>query len=114
MNDDPVECHGGGKEVHAADVAKAVSLLLKSDAVRIAGEAFNCYDMYISQYDVATMAKSICSGHAEILGEPSQPKHQIDTSKLQALGMKFGGKTLLHETLRDLIGLIRATRGAVV
>ena len=114
ISDNPAECHGGGKEVHAADVARAASLLLAADAEKICGEAFNCYDMYISQHDVATMAKSIAASHSEILGESAQPKHQIDTSKLRALGMKFGGKPLLHETLRDLIGLIRVTRGAVV
>ncbi len=114
ISDNPVECHGGGKEVHAADVAKAASLLIRADVARISGEAFNCYDCYISQYEVATMAKSLACSHSEITGEPSEPKHQIDNSKLCSLGMAFGGKSLLHETLRDLIGLIRATRGAVV
>ena len=111
--DSPTECRGGGKEVHAADVARAASLLLHAEADRIAGEAFNCYDYYISQYEVAAMAKAVAGGHAEIIGEPSQPKHQIETGKLRALGFEFGGKTLLHETVRDLVGLIRATRGAV-
>ena len=68
--DSPAECHGGGKEVHAADVAKAASLLLHADANRIAGEAFNCYDCYVSNYEVATLAKAVAGGHAEISGEP--------------------------------------------
>ena len=111
--DSPVECHGGGKEVHAADVARAASLLLHADASRIAGEAFNCYDRYVSQYEVATLAKAAAGGHSEIIGEPSQPKHQIETGKLRALGFEFGGKTLLRETIRDLVGLIRGEHGAV-
>jgi nucleoside-diphosphate-sugar epimerase len=109
----PAECRGGGKEVHAADVARAASLLLHADSERIAGEAFNCYDRYISEYEVATLAKGMIGGHAEILGEPPQPKHQIETSKLRALGFEFGGKPLLRETIRDLVGLIRGEHGAV-
>jgi nucleoside-diphosphate-sugar epimerase len=41
-----VTCERGGKEVHAADVAKSARLLTEADASRIAGEAFNCYDMW--------------------------------------------------------------------
>jgi nucleoside-diphosphate-sugar epimerase len=111
--DSPVECHGGGKEVHAADVARAVKLLLHANAGRIAGEAFNCYDRYISQYEVASIAKGMTGGHGQINGERSQPKHQIDTTKLRGLGFEFGGEPLLEETIRDLVGLIRARHGAV-
>src|SRR5437762_973245 len=39
-----VTCQRGGKEVHAADVAKAVELLLNAPASAVAGQAFNCYD----------------------------------------------------------------------
>ncbi|MEX0819721.1 MAG: NAD(P)-dependent oxidoreductase, partial [Pirellulaceae bacterium] len=52
-----VQCSGGGKEVHAADVAKAVGILLTADG--IAGEAFNCYDRYVSDLEVATLAKEL-------------------------------------------------------
>ena len=52
-----VQCSRGGKEVHAADVAKAVGILLTADG--IAGEAFNCYDRYVSGLDVATLAKEL-------------------------------------------------------
>jgi nucleoside-diphosphate-sugar epimerase len=111
--DSPVDCQGGGKEVHAVDVARAVSLLLHADPGRIAGEAFNCYDCYISQYEVASLAKGMAGGHAQIGGAPSQPKHQIETAKLRGLGFEFGGQPLLEETIRDLVGLIRARHGAV-
>src|SRR5262245_34915405 len=41
---EPITAARGGKEVHAADVAKAVDLLLHADAQAVAGQAFNCYD----------------------------------------------------------------------
>lgn len=96
-----VECQRGGKEVHAADVARAVGVLLTANG--IAGEAFNCYDKYISQHEVATIAKRLSGSDAEICGEVPSPKHQIETGKLRALGMQFGGETLLEATVQQLL-----------
>ncbi len=96
-----VQCSRGGKEVHAADVAKAVGILLTADG--IAGEAFNCYDRYVSELDVAMQAKEVSGSTSQIVGEPMQPKHQIVTDKIRALGMEFGGDALLKETVVELI-----------
>src|SRR5213078_3596193 len=49
---EPIASAKGGKEVHAADVARAVALLLTADAPAIAGQAFNCCDRYISEEEV--------------------------------------------------------------
>jgi nucleoside-diphosphate-sugar epimerase len=100
---DPVSCRRGGKEVHAADVAKAVTLLLEAPTERIAGEAFNCCDLYISEWDVATLAKELAGSHALISGHQTAPQHQIETDKLRRLGMNFGGRKRLRETLQRLV-----------
>lgn len=97
----PVTCDRGGKEVHAADVAKAVGLLLKADG--IAGQAYNCYDMYICDAMVAQIAKGQTGSDSQIAGRTRSPKHQIETGKLRALGMTFGGTTLLEETVRQML-----------
>ena len=96
-----VTCKRGGKEVHAADVAKAVGVLLQADG--IAGEAYNCYDRYVSEYEVATIAKRLSGSNATIQGQQTSPKHQIVTDKIQALGMQFGGQSLLEETISALV-----------
>ena len=96
-----VECLRGGKDVHAADVARAVEVLLQADG--IAGEAYNCYDKYISEHEVATLAKRLAASHAEIVGTPPSPKHQIETGKLRALGMEFGGVGRLEATVKQLL-----------
>jgi len=101
-----VTCPRGGKEVHAADVAKAVGILLSADG--ITGEAFNCCDHYISEYDVATLAKRIAGSKSEIKGNQTKPKHQIETSKILGLGMEFGGDRLLEETVAEIV---RAVQG---
>ncbi len=97
---EPVSSPLGGKEVHAADVAKAVDILLTADG--IAGEAYNCYDMYIAHQQVATIARKITGSDSTIDMTNKGPKHQIDTSKLQALGMTFGGEALLEHTVRQI------------
>lgn len=91
----------GGKEVHAADVAKAVGLLLTADG--ITGEAFNCYDRYVSEFDVATLAKELSGSSSRIVGEPKQPKHQIVTEKIRSLGMPFGGDEILRQTVAKMV-----------
>lgn len=101
-----VNPEGGGKEVHAADVARAVELLLNVDEAHIIGQAFNCTDRYVSQHEVAVIANELASGNAEIGGGPSQPKHQIVTDKIKALGMKFGGEELLRQTIGELIEVV--------
>ncbi len=99
-----VTCAGGGKEVHAADVARATETLLTAPGV--AGQAYNCYDRYISDCDVATLTKRLTGSSAQILGEQRRPKHQIATDKLRALGMKFGGDMLLESTIKQMLAAL--------
>ena len=96
-----VQCRGGGKEVHASDVARAVEILLTAEG--IAGEAYNCCDRYVSQFEVATIAKELSGTHSEIRGSPATPKHQIVIDKLRRLGMQFGGRPLLEGTIREML-----------
>lgn len=98
---EPVSSRAGGKEVHAADVAKAVGILLTAKG--IAGQAYNCYDMYMAEEDVARIAKEITNSPSVIESLKKSPKHQIETSKLRALGMEFGGKALIEKTVHELL-----------
>lgn len=100
---DAVHCERGGKEVHAADVARAVRILLDAPAEKIRGQSFNCYDMYIAELAVARLAQEVSGSKATITGSAPTPKNQIDTTKLRALGMEFGGAALLHRTVRELL-----------
>jgi nucleoside-diphosphate-sugar epimerase len=93
----------GGKEVHAADVARATELLLNADASAITGQAFNCYDLYVAEQHVAGIAKELTGSHSAITDLNRGPKHQIDTSKLRTLGMTFGGEELLRRTVAELV-----------
>ncbi len=98
-----IDSDAGGKEVHAADVATATDILLSADAATISGQSYNCYDMYISQEMVARIAKEACGSSSTISTHNRQPKHQIDTQKIQALGMIFGGQERLEQTVREML-----------
>ncbi len=74
-----IESAKGGKEVHALDVARAVELLLKADARAVAGQAFNCYDLYVAEEQVARIARELTGSPSEISALNRGPKHQIDT-----------------------------------
>jgi nucleoside-diphosphate-sugar epimerase len=102
-----VECSRGGKEVHAADVARAVEILLMADPAKVTGEAFNCYDRYISELEVASIARRLTSSQATIVGEEMSPRNEIVTTKLGSLGMTYGGTPLLEKTIEQLIGSIK-------
>jgi nucleoside-diphosphate-sugar epimerase len=99
----------GGKEVHAADVARAVELLLHTDAQVLAGQCYNCCDRYVAEQDVARIAGELTGSPGEIADLNRGPKHQIDTRKLRALGMAFGGEPLLRCTVQELVEAHRRT-----
>jgi hypothetical protein len=103
MRGEAVTSPRGGKEVHAADVARAVELLLHADTKLIAGQAFNCYDMYVSEEQVARLAKQLTGSKSQISSLNRGPKNQIDTKKIRALGMTFGGDELLRQTVEQLV-----------
>lgn len=91
----------GGKEVYAGDVAKAVAILLTAEG--IAGEAFNCYDMYIAVQDVAAIAQEMTGSASTIEYLNKGPKNQINTKKLRELGLRFSGDAALERTVRELL-----------
>jgi nucleoside-diphosphate-sugar epimerase len=103
LRGEPVQSAKGGKEVHAQDVARAVELLLGAAADAIAGQSFNCYDRYISEEQVARIAKDLTGSPSPISDLNRGPKHQIETGKLRRLGMTFGGEPLLRTTVQQLI-----------
>ena len=100
-----VSCNKGGKEVHAQDVARAVGVLLSADNIN--GQAYSCYDRYVSQHEVATIARRLSNSSCRIEGHVTTPKHQIENTKLRATGAHFGGTELLERTISQLVDAAR-------
>jgi nucleoside-diphosphate-sugar epimerase len=105
---EPFASAKGGKEVHAADVARAAELLLSAEASAITGQSYNCYDLYIAEEHVARITKELTGSKSEIADLNRGPQNQIVTSKLRELGMTFGGEPLLRETVREILHSITA------
>jgi hypothetical protein len=82
---------------------------LKADAKAVAGQSFNCYDLYVAEEHVARIARELTGSISEVAALNRGPRHQIDTGKIRALGMTFGGEPLLRRTVAELI---EAHRGA--
>jgi len=97
-----VSATGGSKEVHAADVARGIRLLLETTE-SVAGESFLCSDRMISHYEVAQIAQRLSGSRAVIEGPAKQAFNTIDTSKIERLGMCFGGTPLLEQTIREIL-----------
>jgi len=104
---EPVDSDRGGKYVHAMDVARAVALLLRADGV--AGQAYNCTDLYVSDERIARIARDRTGSSSRIAAHSKAPRHQIETGKLRALGMEFGGQKLLEKTIAQLAEAVRPT-----
>lgn len=103
LRGEPIATAAGGKEVHAADVARAVEVLLHAEAKTIAGQTYNCYDRYVAEEEVARIAKDLTASSSTIAALNQGPKHQIVTGKLRSLGMTFAGIPLLRKTVVELI-----------
>jgi len=58
---------------------------------------------YVSEFEVATLAKQISGSSASIEGRISGPKHQIVSDKIRDLGMSFGGEQRLKQTVTELV-----------
>ncbi len=104
LRGEPVHTPRGGKEVHADDVARAVELLLQVDGEKMRGQAFNCYDRYVSEEEVARIARELSGSSSEIGDLNRGPKNQIQTGKLRGLGFEFGGAERLRQTVAELVG----------
>ena len=97
-----------GTEVHGADVARAVILLLQAPAENVAGRAFNCSDLVVTTRDIASHVARL-TGHDVALPPASDAGalSVMTCEGLEALGLTFSGELLLEETIGDLIGLAR-------
>jgi hypothetical protein len=78
-------------------------LLLTAEATAVAGQAFNCYDRYIAEQEVARIARELTGSSSSIADLNRGPRHQIVSDKLRSLGMTFGGEALLRQTVAALV-----------
>lgn len=101
----PVSSSRGGTEVHVDDLARTVMCLM--EAPGIAGQYFNCSDLYVSDQEVAELAKGITGSSAHIEHFIHNPTNVMVCEKLRDLGVHLGGRALLEQHVQSLLDVIR-------
>ncbi|OLP61105.1 UDP-glucose 4-epimerase [Xaviernesmea oryzae] len=98
----PIASRAGG-EVHGADVAKAVRLMLQADPIRINGENFNVGDIVTDTHEILALFQK-ATGLCHPLPAPADPGLYRDmlTDRLRSLGWTPGGKARLAQTITML------------
>ena len=91
-------------EVHGADVATAVLLLLQQQHGDVHGRAFNCSDILVSEQYLVQRCQSLLNG---LPTDPSNDKLQppintMGTADLTRLGWRGGGVKKLRQTLQEI------------
>lgn len=96
----------GGSEVHGADVARAVLLLLGTSD--LAGRVFNCADLYLTDRDIASTVQRLAGVDGPLPEAPRAPPRDLMVCRaLAELRFRFGGRPLLERTLAELIEAVR-------
>ena len=92
-------------EVHGADVASAVLVLLQEHTEKVNGLAFNCSDVLVSDRYLVQLCQSLRRGlPAELNQTQLQPPINVmGTEGLEKLGWTRGGEKSLHQSLQEII-----------
>lgn len=102
LNGRPVPSRAG-TEVHGRDLGRAVRLLLETEAGRMDGEAFNLSDILTDTHEILSHLQTATGcPHAPPVPAERGAVNVMDTSKIQALGWRGGGKALLKQTIETL------------
>ncbi|MGY5800364.1 NAD-dependent epimerase/dehydratase family protein [Rhizobium sp. LEGMi12c] len=109
LNGRPVPSRAG-TEVHGRDLGRAVRLLLETEAGRIDREVFNLSDILTDTHEIlGYLQKATHCPHALPASAPQDAVNAMDTSKIQALGWRGGGKALFRQTIETLADRRRAS-----
>ena len=92
-------------EVHGANVANAVLLLLQQQHNVVHGRAFNCSDVLISERYLVQRCQNLLKGIPSdpINDQLLPPINNMGTTGLTRLGWHGGGVKKLHHTLQELL-----------
>lgn len=91
-------------EVHGADVASAILLLLQQQHCDVHGLAFNCSDILISERYLVQRCQNLVKGiPSDLSNDQLQPPiNNMGTAGLTKLGWRGGGDKKLLQTLDEI------------
>ena len=88
----------------------AFGVLAVAKKLKAAGK--DVIELQIGDSPFNSTASALEAGVAAIRGNQTSPKNEIRTEKLRRLGMEFGGRQLLHQTIEQLVEVARRQCGA--
>ncbi len=94
-------------EVHGADLAQAIEILLLSPRSIVRRRAFNCSDIVVDTRALAQRAMTLAHVNADLPAEAAPPINRMSTLGLRRLGWQPGGWPRLDATLGELIRVMR-------
>ena len=87
---------------------EAVWRLLNADAGGVRGRMFNCSDIVVSTHDLVRLVHRFAGVSGPVPEKLPIPKNIMDCDGLKALGVEFGGRPLLEETVGELVAAVGA------
>ncbi len=101
LDDQPVTSNRGGTEVHGADVARAIGVLLTRPTLDI--DLLHLSDLYVTNRDLVRLIQRF-SGKTGELPPPAPPASNVLVSRyLGDVGITLGGEVLLEKTVAALV-----------
>jgi UDP-glucose 4-epimerase len=95
-----------GTEVHGDDVAAATWTLLTAETDQVAGRAFNCSDIVVSNREIVRLVHQFARVGGPMPEEGNFPKGIMRTDALNALGVAFSGRPRFEKTVAELVAAI--------
>ncbi|MGA1803840.1 NAD-dependent epimerase/dehydratase family protein [Rhizobium sp. HT1-10] len=92
-----------GTEVHGRDVGQAIRMMLEAETSRIADGVFNVSDLLTETHEILSILQKVTgSPHALPARAPLNVVSRMDTTRIEALGWRGGGRALLEATVEGL------------
>ncbi|MCA0458235.1 MAG: NAD(P)-dependent oxidoreductase [Chloroflexi bacterium] len=101
LNDQPVTSNRGGTEVHGADVARAIGVLLTRPTLDIS--LLHLSDLYVTNRNLVRLIQRFTGKEGELPAPAPPPSNVLISRHLADLGIQLGGKALFEETVRQLV-----------
>jgi len=105
MRQESVDVSGGSKVVLVDDLARAIELLLSTENA-IAGQTFNCTSGFYSTHRIAEMIGELTASQSKLTGQPKTSAREMETNKIEKLGMRFGGEPEIRRLLESLVEFV--------
>ena len=94
-------------EVHGADLARAVRLLLTVSSEELSGKAFNLSDLVLDRHDLLAQVARLAGSEWPLPPRADATQvSEMDCGRLRALGWEPGGEAQLIESLPAMISAI--------